>query len=132
MGRMARPVQVGEPETPIPVSRIGLEPGGCRSGPMSISPHRTGTVRVLLAGVAATLVALLGAASLAAITPTAAAASSADDEAALFNLHNQHRITSGLAPLQNDTAAAGVARSWAQHLAATGVLGHNPNLVWDV
>jgi uncharacterized protein YkwD len=87
---------------------------------------------VLLAGVAATVAALVGATSLAALTPAVAHASTLDDESTLFNLHNQHRIAAGLAPLQYDPAAVGVARTWAQHLAAVGVLGHNPNLVSDV
>jgi len=41
---------------------------------------------------------------------------------------NGLRGAAGMAPLAANTALAGVAQEWAGHMAATGVLGANPNL----
>jgi hypothetical protein len=51
------------------------------------------------------------------------------DEARLYELHNQARAQNGLAPLAYDPAAVGVARGWANELARSGNLRHNPDLV---
>ena len=56
------------------------------------------------------------------------AGASAADENRLFELTNQARSQAGLAPLALDGAASGVARAWAQELARSGQLRHNPNL----
>lgn len=61
-----------------------------------------------------------------------ASAGDADDEARLYELTNQSRAQNGLAPLAYDSAASGVARGWAQELARSGQLRHNPDLVAQV
>lgn len=38
---------------------------------------------------------------------------------------NQHRRAMGLRPLAVDSRLAGIARSWAEHMVATGTLAHN-------
>lgn len=58
-----------------------------------------------------------------------AAAGIEDDEARLFELHNQARAEQGLAALAYDSAAVAVARGWAQELASSANLRHNPDLV---
>jgi uncharacterized protein YkwD len=94
-----------------------------------ISSARTRTTAArILAVVLAALVAV--AASLALAAP--ASASIESDEARLFELQNQARSQNGLAPLAYDSAAVGVARAWAQELARSGNLRHNPNLVAEV
>jgi len=60
---------------------------------------------------------------------TPATADTLSDEARLLQLHNSERTSHGLAPLSIDPAATGVARAWAEELARSGNLRHNPNLV---
>jgi hypothetical protein len=94
---------------------------------MSLARSRA-TAERLIAVLLAALVALAGVAALAA----PAGAGDVEDEARLFELTNQSRAQAGLAPLAYDPAAVGVARAWAQELARSGNLRHNPNLVRDV
>lgn len=54
------------------------------------------------------------------------------DEARLYELTNQARAQSGLGALAYDSAAVGVARAWAQELARSQSLRHNPNLAAQV
>lgn len=79
--------------------------------------------------------ALVGLVALLALVPLGAAPAGAapvDDEARLFELHNTARAENGLPPLQYDSAAVGVARSWAAELARSTSLRHNPNLAAQV
>ena len=73
----------------------------------------------------AVLVALAASVALA----PAASAGPVEDEGRIFQLHNQARAASGLAPFAYDSAAVGVARGWAEEMARSGSLRHNPNLV---
>jgi uncharacterized protein YkwD len=66
------------------------------------------------------------------LAPRTAHADTAQDEYALYYMHNGHRTDAGLAWLDYDAAASNVARAWAQHMADTRVLAHNPNLVSQV
>jgi hypothetical protein len=59
-------------------------------------------------------------------TPAAAATDPAQD---MFSRTNQARAAQGLGGLEWDGGAADVALGWAQNMAATGTLSHNPNLV---
>jgi uncharacterized protein YkwD len=77
----------------------------------------------LIALLLAALVALAGFAALA-----GPANASSDEEARLFEATNQSRAQHGLAPLAYDPAAVGVARAWAEELARSGNLRHNPSL----
>lgn len=90
-------------------------------------PIRTpiGRVAVLLLAVLAGLGAVVGLAS-------PAAAGTVEDENRLYELQNQARAQNGLAGLAYDSAAVGVARKWAQELARSGNLRHNPNLPAEV
>jgi hypothetical protein len=54
------------------------------------------------------------------------------DEARLYELTNQSRAQNGLGSLAYDPGLVGVARGWAQELARSGSLRHNPNLVAQV
>lgn len=78
--------------------------------------------------VAVLLAALVAVTASVALAP-AASAGTVEDEARLFELHNQARAAAGLAPFAYDSAAVGVARGWAQELARSGNLRHNPDLV---
>jgi uncharacterized protein YkwD len=89
-------------------------------------------VRYLAGGVVVAVLGLTFAFALAPPRAKPAFAAAADDESQLFNLHNIDRGNAGLGALQNDVAAAGVARAWSQKMAASQVLSHNPNLVGDV
>jgi uncharacterized protein YkwD len=89
----------------------------------STTPHRAlAAIVALLVAVAATL----------ALASEPAGATIEQDEARLFELTNQSRAANGLGPLAYDGAATGVARAWAQELANSGNLRHNPNLVAQV
>jgi len=77
-----------------------------------------------------TALVAVAAASMALAVP--ASAGTVEDEARLFELTNQARAQSGLAALAYDSAAVGVARGWAQELARSGNLRHNPDLVAQV
>lgn len=88
----------------------------------------TRTPRALASLLLAVLVA--AAASLALASP--ASAGTVEDENRLFELQNQARAQNGLAALAYDSAAVGVARGWAQELARSGSLRHNPNLAHEV
>lgn len=94
---------------------------------MNPAPTRTKARTALLA-----LLTLLvaAAASLGLAAPSSAA--TADDEARLFQLTNDARSANGLAPLAYDTLASNVARVWAQELARSANLRHNPNLANQV
>ena len=81
----------------------------------------------LIATFLAVLVALAASTALA-----APAGADPADEARLFELTNAARAANGLAAFAYDPAATGVARAWAQELARSGQLRHNPNLVADV
>ncbi len=74
---------------------------------------------------------LVTAASLGLATEPASAQSAADENA-LFQATNQSRAANGLGPLQYDPWASSVANNWANWLAGSGVLQHNPNLVRDI
>jgi hypothetical protein len=89
--------------------------------------HRSALRRCLAAIVLATAVV----ACVAFVAPAQAGATPAQESEAL-GLLNQSRASSGLPPLTFDPAAANVARAWAQGMASSGVLAHNPNLVNEV
>jgi hypothetical protein len=57
-----------------------------------------------------------------------AARATTTDEARLYQLTNGSRAQAGLPPLAYDDLASAVARAWANELAASGDLRHNPNL----
>jgi hypothetical protein len=79
----------------------------------------------------ATLIVLVTAAAL--LAPAArAGADTASDEASFFQLLNGERNRGGLASLQNDVAAAQVARSWSGQMAGSQTLRHNPDLAAQV
>lgn len=77
------------------------------------------------------VLALAAAGAFVGIGASPAAAVSAE-ESELYNLTNQARAARGLGPLAYDGAASNVARTWAQELARSGSLRHNPNLVAQV
>lgn len=77
------------------------------------------------------VLALAAAGALVGIGASPAAAASAE-ESELYALTNQARAARGLRPLAYDGAASNVARTWAQELARSGSLRHNPNLVAQV
>ncbi|MEJ7844817.1 MAG: DUF4214 domain-containing protein [Acidimicrobiales bacterium] len=77
------------------------------------------------------VLALAAAGALVGIGASPAAAASAE-ESELYALTNQARAARGLGPLAYDGAASNVARTWAQELARSGSLRHNPNLVAQV
>jgi hypothetical protein len=62
----------------------------------------------------------------------AASADSPADAAAMFQATNQARTDNGLGALQYDAGAASVAIFWANQLASSGTLQHNPNLVTQI
>ncbi len=78
------------------------------------------------------VLALAAAGALVGIGATPAGADTAGDESELYALTNQARAARGLGPLAYDAAASNVARSWAQKLARSGSLRHNPNLVAQI
>lgn len=53
-------------------------------------------------------------------------------EADLFSYTNASRASAGLGALQNDPAAAAVAREWSSQMSSENSLHHNPNLVAQV
>jgi uncharacterized protein YkwD len=81
---------------------------------------------------AAVLTALLAVAAASMALAVPASAGTVEDEGRLFELTNQARAQSGLAALAYDSGAVGVARGWAQELARSGNLRHNPNLAAQV
>jgi len=89
---------------------------------VSSSPRRTATATLLAA--------LLG--SLLALVAAAPAGATTAEEVALYDATNGSRAGQGLGALQFDAGASRVALAWAQHLAASGSLRHNPNLAADV
>jgi len=91
---------------------------------MAATAHRTLALRLLALVVSALVVLTL--------LPSEASAAPADDEATDFALTNASRAAVGLGPLALDPTASNVARAWSQHMSATGVLAHNPNLASQV
>ncbi len=77
------------------------------------------------------VLALAAAGAFVGIGASPAAAATAD-ESELYALTNQARAARGLGPLAYDAAASIVARTWAQELARSGSLRHNPNVVAQV
>lgn len=63
--------------------------------------------------------------------PPPSAAHDSGAEARALQLINDERAGAGLPALRANGAAAGVARSWSEHMAATS-LAHNPNLGRDL
>ncbi|MEY2452977.1 MAG: lysyl endopeptidase [Acidimicrobiaceae bacterium] len=61
-----------------------------------------------------------------------ASAQSAADESALFAATNQSRADNGLPALQYDPQLSSIANAWANHMASTRTLEHNPSLVDQV
>ncbi len=61
-------------------------------------------------------------------TPAVATAAAVDAPTNLVALVNQLRTSVGAAPLATDPTLTNVAQQWANHMAGTGVLFHNPNL----
>jgi uncharacterized protein YkwD len=92
----------------------------------------TAPPRPLASKLAAAVLALLAAAAACVVLAPPASAGPVEDEARLYELTNQARAEHGLPPLQYDSAATGVARAWAQELARSGQLRHNPNVVAQV
>lgn len=88
--------------------------------------------RLSLARLAALLLATLVAAAATLGLAQPASAGDGEDEARLYELTNQSRAQNGLGPLAYDAAASGIARGWAQELARSGQLRHNPDLVAQV
>jgi uncharacterized protein YkwD len=84
------------------------------------------------AGARAVLASALLVVGFAVLAGPPAAATTAEDEAAMWNLINGSRAGFGLGPLTYDAAASNVARTWTQHMVSTGVLAHNPNLVSQI
>jgi len=82
--------------------------------------------------ISAVLLGLIVLTSMVAVAPTPAGAQSTADEGALFAATNQSRAANGLPPLQYDPWASNVANNWANWLAGTQVLQHNPNLVSQI
>ena len=80
----------------------------------------------------ALLLALLVTVGAVAVLASPAAAGTVEDENRLYDLQNQARAQHGLPALAYDSAAVGVARGWAQELARSQSLRHNPNLAWEV
>lgn len=68
---------------------------------------------------------------LAVLRPSAAGATTEEEEQ-FFTLTNQSRSQNGLGPLAPDSAAAAVARTWAQQMATSHTLSHNPSLAAQV
>lgn len=102
---------------------------------MSPSPARTRTARhlrlarrALLALLSSVLIAPLLAGVAGARLAAATAPTSSSVEADLYSLTNASRSSAGLAALQNDPAAAAVAREWSAQMSAANSLQHNPNL----
>ena len=63
------------------------------------------------------------------LTSPAAQAQSSSDESALFAATNQARADNGLPALQYDSALSQIANAWADVMAGSQSLQHNPNLV---
>lgn len=80
---------------------------------------------------AALVVAILVTAMMLVASPAKQAAASQANAPAweLFRLTNNDRAANGLPPLQMASAAVDVAQAWANYLAATRSLVHNPNYV---
>jgi uncharacterized protein YkwD len=78
--------------------------------------------------VAAFVLCLLVAATNVGLAPTSASANSTSDENALFAATNQSRADNSLSALQYDPQASAVANAWANQLASSQTLSHNPNL----
>jgi uncharacterized protein YkwD len=77
-------------------------------------------------GATALLVAML-ALPLGALTPAAAHASAGSDESRFYSLTNQLRASVGVPGLSLDAGISDVARGWAQQMAASGGISHNPS-----
>jgi uncharacterized protein YkwD len=77
-------------------------------------------------------VCVLLASLLVALVAAPAHAQASAEEQQFMAVTNQARAAAGLPPLQDDQAAANVARSWAQSMASSGVLQHNPNLASQI
>lgn len=88
--------------------------------------------RSVLRPAVAAFLALVTLLAVMAVGAPPAAAGTAEEEAELHQLQNQARREHGLAALADDHAADAVARSWAQELARSGDLRHNPNLAAHV
>jgi hypothetical protein len=84
--------------------------------------------RLLSSLVAALCGIALAAPALLASSVTPAAAANAGAEAQMLALTNADRAANGLAPLVMDPSLTTIARSWSDHLMATGTLSHNLSL----
>ncbi len=78
--------------------------------------------------VLATLLAALATPVIAGALAAPATAAVPSVESQLLSLTNSDRAKHGLAPLQSSSTLVSIARSWSDHMAATGQLGHNPAL----
>lgn len=86
----------------------------------------TGVILVRRMAVSLLVVGVAAFSLVAAAVP--AGAGTVEDEARLIQLHNQERTSRGMPALAYDAAATAVARSWAQELARSADLRHNPSL----
>jgi hypothetical protein len=90
-----------------------------------------GSIRGRGAGApAALMVALV--ALVAALVAVPAAPAAAYDEGTIVQLANEARWSNGQAGLISNSDLDAVAYAWAQHMASTGVMEHNPNVTTQV
>ena len=66
------------------------------------------------------------------LVPALAQSSDASTSSSYFSVLNQERASHGVAPLGASDDLVRVAQSWADEMARTGVLRHNPNLESEV
>jgi Cysteine-rich secretory protein family len=90
---------------------------------MSQFPRRLRAFGLLIATVAAVL---------ATAVPAAHAVDAGSAEQQFLADINQLRTSKGLQPLTVDAQLTGIARQWAQHMADTNTLAHNPNFPNEV
>lgn len=88
--------------------------------------------RRLRSGLLLVLLAVVGAPVAVGAMATPASASVPTFESQLLALTNHDRAKHGLAPLTSSSTLVSIARSWSDHMAATGSLGHNPSLASKV
>ena len=101
-----------------------------RSGPQAVLPARRSSRARLVAVVVAVVLLVLPA--LASVGAPSAGATPTSLESQMFTLLNQTRAQAGRAPLAWDEQLLPAARAWSAHLAATGVLSHDPNMVGEI
>jgi len=92
-----------------------------------MSPTRRLHARLLLA-----LLAIVAAPVALGAVATSASASVPSMESQLLSLTNADRARAGLAPLVSSSTLVSIARSWSDHMAATGQLVHDPSLASKV